>query len=567
MGKIYYILLISLLLNSLSAQKVYLDTIDLDPKTETINSNYTQPPKSNVRTMAEWEEVKGVFITWNSNYSPSIHKIYAEIVLNVQKECIVYIVTKSPQLIKDELTDRNIPLTNVKFLNTNFDSPWVRDYGPNTVYTNDVDTLLLVNGIYNKPNRKLDNEVCLSVSDTLLLPLYSMTTNPFVFNFIGGNFMTDGLNKAFSSKLLLKDNISSSTIDKLDSIQSSIVNQFLGIKDYVLLDTLNYDNIHHLDLNMKLLDEETILVGQFPYGKSDYFKIEKNIDYIEKNIKSSFNTNFKIIRIPMASDNGYYPPESNARFKSYVNAVFVNNLILVPIYGDPNDAIALDIWKKSKPGYSIVGINCNAIVGYQGALHCITKEVGVENPLWITHKKPSNFANDSIHFKVKLKHKFGIENATIYYRFDNEVNFRNVDLDLDDIKNNLWIASLTKSKSHKKIEYFIEAKSNNGKVQKNPLGAPEALHILNIETSTGTENLNDFQVSISPNPAQDYLNINMNKPIDTYIVTDILGKVILEGDGHHLQNIILDLNIIPSNLYMLTLKSNNNITTKNFIKR
>ena len=35
--------------------------------------------------------------------------------------------------------------------------------------------------------------------------------------------------------------------------------------------------IHHVDMHMKLLDEETILVGEYPEGVSDYYLIESNI--------------------------------------------------------------------------------------------------------------------------------------------------------------------------------------------------------------------------------------------------------------------------------------------------
>ena len=38
----------------------------------------------------------------------------------------------------------------------------------------------------------------------------------------------------------------------------------MGINRYITMPTLPYDGIHHIDMHMKLLDEETLLVGEYP---------------------------------------------------------------------------------------------------------------------------------------------------------------------------------------------------------------------------------------------------------------------------------------------------------------
>lgn len=38
----------------------------------------------------------------------------------------------------------------------------------------------------------------------------------------------------------------------------------MGIDRYIKMDELPYDGIHHIDMHMKLLDEETLLVGEYP---------------------------------------------------------------------------------------------------------------------------------------------------------------------------------------------------------------------------------------------------------------------------------------------------------------
>ena len=116
-----------------------------------INPLFTDPPSSPVRGMAEWEELQGVIITWTSQLT-----ILRQIVDYAQEECIVYIICSDSNSVKNYLTQNNVPLRNLKFLVTGFNSIWVRDYGPWSAYTNDDDTLNIIDWIYNRP-RPLDD--------------------------------------------------------------------------------------------------------------------------------------------------------------------------------------------------------------------------------------------------------------------------------------------------------------------------------------------------------------------------------------------------------------------------
>ena len=79
---------------------------------------------------------------------------------------------------------------------------------------------------------------------------------------------------------------------------NTILNEFMGIEEYILMETLPYDGIHHIDMHMKLLDEETLLVAEYPEGVADGPQIEANLQYVLENYTSSFGTPFKVIRIP-----------------------------------------------------------------------------------------------------------------------------------------------------------------------------------------------------------------------------------------------------------------------------
>lgn len=54
--------------------------------------------------------------------------------------------------------------------------------------------------------------------------------------------------------------------------------KFMGIERYAKMEKLPYDGIHHIDMHMKLLDEETLLVGEYPAGIANGPQIEANIN-------------------------------------------------------------------------------------------------------------------------------------------------------------------------------------------------------------------------------------------------------------------------------------------------
>jgi len=188
--------------------------------------------------------------------------------------------------------------------------------------------------------------------------------------------MTDGFGLAFSSKLIVTENSNNETKVK------QIMKDYMGIDRYCLMNTLPYDGIHHLDMHMKLLDEETLLMGQYPAGVSDGPTIEANLQTILANFKTVYNKDFRVVRMPMVGN-----PATGDDYQTYTNALIVNNYVLVPIYGVSTDDQALQIYRDAMPGYTVLGFNCANIISLSGAIHCITHEVNQDKIIRIKHPR------------------------------------------------------------------------------------------------------------------------------------------------------------------------------------
>lgn len=422
------------------------------------SKNLTPPPAA-VRTMAEWEEVQALVITWVT-YPP----ILTEIVRNAVNECKVFIVTSNPDQVEDTLTAAGVPLDNVEFIVEPFNSVWIRDYGPWTVYLNDVDSLGISDWVYNRPNRPQDDAIPSALADHLGVAFFEAD------NWIhtGGNHLEDGMGTAFSSDLVMEEN-SGKTELFIDSTASS----FLGVNQYVKFRKLPYDGIHHLDMHMRLLDEETIVFAEYPEGVADGPQINANIEFLLRNYRTPFGNPYRIIRIPSPPDQNNAYPNTNGLYRTYTNAITINKTILVPTYEEQYDTTALRIYAENLPGYNVVGINCNAMIGAKGALHCITKLIGVNDPLWIAHARlrDTYVTTGSYQVAAAIKHRSGIGSATLFYRTDPNQAYSAVAMNsFDGIH---WDGGIPAQPAGTEVQYYIEATALSGKVQHRPIVAPE----------------------------------------------------------------------------------------------
>ena len=184
------------------------------------------------------------------------------------------------------------------------------------------------------------------------------------------------------------------------------------------MNTLPYDQIHHIDMHIKLLDEETLLVGEYPSGVADGPQIEANVQYVLQNFKTCYGKNYRVVRIPMPPQNGGYPPNND--YRTYTNSLIINKTVIVPTYELQYDTTALRIYRNAMPGYRVVGIDCNQIIPSLGAVHCITKEIGVDEQIFISHARLENTNDTASDYQIRayIKARSGIAEAKVFWRTD-----------------------------------------------------------------------------------------------------------------------------------------------------
>jgi len=500
------------------------------------NQRDNNPPPTPVRTMAEWEECQGFVIKWMS-FTP----ILTEIVRYGCQEGLVFILCSDSNTVKTALINASIPTTNIRYIRGvttgSQNSIWARDYGPWAVYSGVADSLKLIDWIYNRP-RPGDDTNSVTIGQYLNIPVHRTLISPNDLVNTGGNFMVDGNGTAFASKLILSENAAGNSYGvsaKSETQINSIMNTWMGIglNRYVKMETLPYDEIHHIDMHIKLIDEETLLVSQYPAGIADGPQIELNLQYILNNYQTCYGKPYKVVRIPAPpAANGSYP-NTGGDYRTYTNSLIINKTVLVPIYASSYDTTALRIYREAMPGYKIYGINCNAIIPSLGAIHCITKEIGVKEPVFISTSALRNTTNQGAQFvKSYIKTRTGVASASLYWRTDTTQAYSQIPMTAAGA--DTFTASIPGQVYGKTVYYYISANSTSGRTVTKPLTAPTGYMKYQVQqpVSISNETGNIYSYSLQqnyPNPFNPETKINYTLPKAEYVslkVYDVNGKEI-----------------------------------------
>ncbi len=534
------------------------------------NRATTTPPQGNLRLMAEWEETDYLLVAWVSNYANTITSIIEAAV----QECKVLMVVRPTNYntMMSTLANAGISMDSIEVIQRNVNSVWIRDYAANPVYKDWNDSLILVDWIYNRP-RPDDDTSPEAHANHLGIPLYQMTAPPSDIVATGGNYMGDGLGTAFSSELILEENAAGNgfgVTPKTNADIDQIYQDFMGIDEYIKMTVLPYDDIHHIDMHMKLLDEETLLVSEYPQGVADGPQIEANLQYVLSNYMSPFGTPYRVIRIPSPPSTGGLYPDNNGYYRTYANQVFINNTVLVPFYREEWDTIARRILEDAMPGYNIVGINVDAASGEQliaagGAIHCITHSIGVQDPLIISHQRLEDTYDNLNDYVVNayISHRSDIQSANLFYKIGQAGSYQQVAM--TNIGGEDWQGLIPAQQGEVDIYYYIQATANSGKTGNRPMPAPDGYWKFTVfdNSTTGLEETELSAPLIYPNPANAITVVPFDGmagergKIELFDGSGRLVKLIHDGDfeiGVH--NFFIDASTFSNGTYVLKYSSN-----------
>jgi agmatine deiminase len=152
-----------------------------------------------------------------------------------------------------------------------------------------------------------------------------------------------------------------------------LFSEYLGISNVIWLGSgVAGDDTHgHVDDITRFVSRGTVVTAvETKTGDPNYKPLRENLRRL-KTARDQNGKSLSIVELPMP---GAVVFERHRLPASYANFYIANGIVLVPVFNDPNDRIALDILARLFPTREIVGIYSGDLIWGFGAMHCMTQQ-------------------------------------------------------------------------------------------------------------------------------------------------------------------------------------------------
>jgi len=131
------------------------------------------------------------------------------------------------------------------------------------------------------------------------------------------------------------------------------------------------DTDGHIDDITRFVNEDTVLtVVETNQEDENYHLLQENLETL-KSFRLLNGKSLNIVELPMPAPVIYDDTRLPA---SYANFYIANEVVVVPIFNDPNDEKALAIIQGCFPTRRVVGIDSVDIIWGLGSFHCLSQQ-------------------------------------------------------------------------------------------------------------------------------------------------------------------------------------------------
>ncbi|MGO2129464.1 MAG: agmatine deiminase family protein [Pseudoalteromonas prydzensis] len=340
----------------------------------------------NFRLLPEWAEQDAVMLTWPHQATDwcdnltAVEPVYVQLCQHICNVEHVVIIAHDEALkthISQLLSQNKVDLSRVHFVVTPCNDTWARDHGPLTCAAlEDNNQLKIVdctfNGWGNKFTSELDNKINAVLVKQLAAPTNQYQALDLVLE--GGGVEIDQHGVLLTtSECLLNPNRNPDLTQQ--DIEQCLREQ-LGASDFLWVDhgyLAGDDTDSHIDTLVRFAPNDTLVYVKCDEQSDEHFPA---LDAMEKQLqgfKTTTGKPYNLVALPWPK--AVFNADGDRLPATYANYLIINGAVLVPIYADANDELALAQIQLAYPEHQIIGVNCLPIIHQFGSLHCITMQL------------------------------------------------------------------------------------------------------------------------------------------------------------------------------------------------
>jgi len=347
------------------------------------------PGAAGYRMPAEWEPHKSTWLAWPhfrddwpGKFEP-IQWVYAEIIRNLARHERVDLIVngaESERRARAVLEKADALSDNVRFHLWRTDRVWTRDSGCiflKRTSESGANDLLALNFEFNAwakyPNYKFDAKL----GGRMAKAAGARAVQPFAGDhrvvLEGGSIDVNG----YGTLLTTEECLLSTTQQRNPPMDRMAYEQmfadYFGVQSVIWLgDGIAGDDTHgHVDDITRFVGPDKVVTMIEPNAQDEnYATLQENLGRL-KAARTPDGHKLEIVEIPMPRPVVF---EGRRLPASYANFYIANGVVLVPVFNDPNDRIALNTVTELFPTSEIVPIYSGDLIWGFGALHCMTQQ-------------------------------------------------------------------------------------------------------------------------------------------------------------------------------------------------
>ncbi|CAL1241635.1 agmatine deiminase family protein [Candidatus Methylocalor cossyra] len=330
----------------------------------------------------EWAAQAAVLLAWpdpDSDFGPwleAVEATYRAIALEVTLRETLIVACRSKRLrdrVSRALAESGVPMHRVRPLVVPYDDVWVRDMAPLTVATPQGPRLLgfRFNGWGGKYPHASDARFARRLHETGLFPATPFQEVDLVLE--GGSIESDGAGTLLATSRCLRNPNRNPALSGAQIAQH--LRRYLGVERLLWLEhgyLEGDDTDAHIDTLARFCSPDTLAYSACDDPTDPLFEELRAMGDQLRAFTDAAGRPYRLLPLPIPKpiygDSGQRLPAS------YANFLIINGAVLVPVYGDPADRVALERLAQGFPDRCIVAIDCTYLIRQYGSLHCATMQ-------------------------------------------------------------------------------------------------------------------------------------------------------------------------------------------------
>lgn len=334
------------------------------------------------RMAAEWEPHEATWLAWPHNEETwpdrlgEIEEVYTQMIEALtpyEKVRLLVNDDRERDRVANKFSGRGIVERNLFYYKIPTVDAWIRDYGPNFVTSThgQAPRVAFVRWRFNAWGGKYESLARDDQVPDVIAPLLKMRVFRPGLILEGGSIDSNGAGTCLTTEQCLLNPNRNPELSRRQIEET--LRRFLGFRHLIWLgEGIEGDDTDgHIDDLARFVNATTVVAAvEADPRDANEEPLQENLRRLS-GAQDQDGRRLRVVTIPMP--DRVEGPEGRLP-ASYLNFYIANGVVLVPIFGQKKDAVALKILEELFPQRRVVGIRSEALLLGLGALHCVTHE-------------------------------------------------------------------------------------------------------------------------------------------------------------------------------------------------